>query len=174
MKEEKTFLHAWRSRFFSIVTPKCIYQGSTVFKKPLDSRLKISGMTKKNTSPSTLFYFPSLFRGEPHYILSLTLLGRLSIFFPSPSTPFSVIASMAYFAMRGDLSSSLLSPLNASIRGPQYLKNLWIPDWRFREWRRKTPLLRLFFLSLTLPGRTTLHSFPLPWRERVRVRVSFP
>ena len=56
---------------------------------------------------------------EALYVFSLTLDSFFSL-----SLSFSVIASMAYFAMRGDLAFSLLSPLNAFIRGPQYLKNL--------------------------------------------------
>ena len=69
-------------------------------------------------------------------------------------TPFfSVIASMAHFAMRGDLAFSLLSPLNAFIRGPQYLKTFRFPIEDFGNDEEKPLSIDSFFLPLTLPGR---------------------
>jgi len=50
------------------VTPEWFYQGSTVFKtkerRNLDSRLKISGMTKKGVIPEWFYEGSKLFKGK--------------------------------------------------------------------------------------------------------------
>ena len=77
----------------------------------------------------------------------------------------------------------LSSPLNGSIRGPQYFKpkkkaKAWIPNKRFWEWRKRnvTPecLYHLLFVTPAIfkPGSTVFKSIWMPdkrfqaWRKR--------
>ncbi len=101
----------------------------------MDSRLKISGMTKKRRHSwmvlSPFVRHPDDFRA----VFSLPL----NVFIAPCSSP------------RQSLS-----------RGPQYLK-IWIPDWRFREWRRSTIRGRC---PLITPGKTKNKKHKRPVREK--------
>ena len=77
------------------------------------------------------------------------------LYHPLISHPWMVLS--LFFCHPGDFRAAFSLPLNASIRGPEVFKNLWIPDKKSRDWRKGKP-----------STENSTSSFPL-WREKVRV-----